>query len=249
MTNGKNNEKTDAELWEQFRTASAAKNARRFHANKRGYTIYMDRLGADVDRDDVLWIDEPPSGRELKEHFQSVGLVLGEYHLDMDNNPDWHAVVVVGKPTVPNGDVRITSVTITGNALETTALPLAEITRNLFAVGGVVGEFWTEQTSVPGVLSPWYKIAQTADGYPFHPREIESLRGGYKQRAGMKNPATYQLALDAERDWEELKKTGATSKRKHEFLEERIGYKASNTKTILRNAHKWAAENNKEKTK
>jgi hypothetical protein len=249
MTSGKDHEKTDAELWEQWRTASAAKNARRFHANKRGYTIYMDRLGADVDRDNVHWIDEPLPGRELKEHFQSVGLVLGEYHLDMDNNPDWHAVVVVGKPTVPNGDVRITSVAITANALETTALPLAEITRRLFDVGGVVGEFWTEPTSVPGVLSHWYKIAQTADGYPFHPRDIETLRGGYKQRAGMKNPATYQLALDAELEYNELKKAGGTTMRKYEFVEKRIGYKADNVKTILRNAHKWAAENNKEKTK
>jgi hypothetical protein len=245
MTNENDRQISDVELWEKWRTASAAQNARRFHANKRGYTIYMDRLGADVGRDNVHWIDEPPKDRELPVRFQSVGLVLGEYHLDMDNNPDWHAVVVVGKPTVANGDVRITSVTITGNALETTALPLAEITRNLFAVGGVVGEFWTEPTSVPGVLSHWYKIAQSADGYPFHPREIESLRGGYKERAGMFSPATFQLALDAEREHKQLKKTGNTSSNLYDFLEKRIGYKASNNKKILKAAREWAAENNK----
>jgi hypothetical protein len=138
-------------------------------------------------------------------------------------------------------------VTITGNALETTALPLPAITRNLFAVGGVVGEFWTEPTSVPGVLSHWYKIAQTADGYPFHPREIESLRGGYKERAGMFSPATFQLALDAEREYKQLKKSGNTSSNLYDFLEKRIGYKASNNKKILRAAREWAAENNKGK--
>lgn len=247
MTNQNDSPQSDAELWEQWRTATAAQNARRFHANKRGYTIYMDRLGANIDRDNVHWIDEPPQGRELPVRFQSVGLFLGEYHLDMDNNPDWHAVVVVGKPTAPNGDVRITSVTITGNALETTALPLSEITRNLFAVGGVVGEFWTEQSSVPGLLINCYKIAQSPDGYPFHPRDIESLRGGTKERAGMTNPATYQLALDAEREYKQLKKTGDTTSNLYEFLEKRIGYAASNNKTILRNARLWAAKNNKEK--
>lgn len=247
MTSENDHQISDAELWEKWRTASAMKNARKFHANKRGYTIYMDRLGADVNRENVHWIDEPPKDRELPVRFHSFGLVLGEYHLDMDNNPDWHAVVVVGKPTVPNGDVRITSVTITGSALETTALPLAEITRRLFDVGGVVGEFWTEQALLPGVFVNGYKIAISADGYPFHPRDIESLRGGYKERAGMFSPATFQLALDAEREYKQLKKSGNTSSNLYDFLEKRIGYKASNNKKILRAAREWAAENNKGK--
>lgn len=235
---------SDADSWELLRTNAAKQNARRFHANKRAYTLYMDRLGTDVQRENVHWIDEPPSDRELPVPFESVGLVLGEYHLDMENNPDWHAVIVVDRPTAPNGDVRITNVAITSNGLETTALPLAEITRNLFAVGGVVGVFSTKRLT-SGLLSHWVTIAVSPEGYLFHPSEIESLRGGTKERAGMKHPTTYRIALDAEREYKQLKQARETSMTLYEFLEKRTGYKKSNTKTILRNAKLWAAENNK----
>lgn len=236
---------SDADRWERLRTAAALKNARRFHANKRGYTIYMDRLGADVSENNVHWIDEPPKDRELPVPFESVGLFLGEYHLDMDDNPDWHAVIVVDRPTAPNGDVRITSVTITGNALETTALPLAEITKRLFAVGGVVGVWTTQPSRVPGVFIYSYKIAMSADGHRFHPSEIASLRGGYKERAGMYDARTFQIALEAEREHIQLKKAHETTTPLYEFVGKHIGYSKDSTKKILIAARKWAAENDK----
>jgi hypothetical protein len=237
---------TDANDWELLRTAAAQKNARRFHSNKRAYTIYMDRLGADIHQDNVHWIDQPPHGRELSEPFIAVGIYLGEYHLDMDNNPDWHAVVTVDRPTVSNGDVRITGVTISGNALESTTLPLAEITRRLFDVGGVVGEFSTVRGESSGALVHWCTISVSPDGYPFHPSDIESLRGGTRERPGMYNPATYQIVIDALRDYDNQKREHTTSMTQRQYVAKRTGYSETNIQKVITAARNWAAKNNKE---
>jgi hypothetical protein len=236
---------TDEEHWQQLRTSAAAKNMRRFHANKRAYSIYMDRLGAEVHNDNVHWLDQPPTGRDLQTPFESVGLYLGEYHIDMDNNPGWHAVVTVDRPSAPNGDVRITSVVITGTSLETTSLPLPEITKNLFGVGGVLGK-WTTMRTDGGHLITSYTIEVAADGHIIHPNEKARLRGT-KERAGMYHPDTFVIILDALREYAELKATKQTMLHsRQEFVAKRTGYSVHNVKDQIKKAREWAAQNQKE---
>jgi hypothetical protein len=237
---------SDAEDWQTMRTASAGKNARRFHANKRGYTIYMDRLGVDIHVGNVHWVDEPVPLREMSEPLTAVGVYLGEYHIDLDNNPNWHAVVTIDRPAVTNGDVRITGVTITGDALETSALPFAEILRCVFSVGGVVGTFRTERGTKPGVLWHLYKIEIGADGQSIHPDEVASLRG-YKERPGRHSPAYFQMVIHALQEHAELKTTHKTFLTQREFVAKRTGYSESNIQKDITAARSWAAKQNKTK--
>jgi hypothetical protein len=231
---------TDAELWQMMRTSAAAKNARRFHANKRGYTIYMDRLGINLDHDNVQWIDKPAPNQWLAVPFTSAGLYLGEYHIDQDDKPDWHAVVTVDKPDTDDGDVRITSVVITGESLDTTALPLSEIKRALFQVGGVLGTWETSRNENSDQIFTFQKIAIAADGQPIRPDELR----GTKQRAGMKSPETFAKVLQLIERHQQLKLTNKTDKTLREYVANGTGYSITNIQKLITAARKWAAENN-----
>ena len=231
---------TDADDWQQLRTEAAAKNARRFHYNGHGYWIYMDRFGAEIFESNVHWIDVPPPGKWLEMPFTSAGLYLGEYHIDQDNKPDWHAVVTVGRPDTDDGDVRITSVVITGESLDTTALPLSEIKRALFAVGGVIATWTTSRGEKSDLIITNCHMAITADGQPIRPDELR----GTKQRAGMKTPETFAKVLHLIERHQELKRANATDKTLREYVAEKTCYSVTNIQKTITAARKWAAENN-----
>ena len=234
------NKMTDAELWQTMRTSAAAKNARRFHANKRGYTIYMDRLGINLDHDNVQWIDKPAPNQWLAVPFTSAGLYLGEYHIDQDDNPDWHAVVTVDKPDTDRGDVRITSVVITGTSLETTTLPLSEIRRQLFAVGGVFATWTTSRAENSDLIFTSYQITVAADGHPIRPDELR----GTNERAGMKHPETYAKVLRLLAEHKQQKQANATHLTQREFVAKHTGYSVTNIQRTITAARKWADQNN-----
>lgn len=231
---------TDADDWTQLRTEAAAKNARRFHANKRGYTIYMDRFGVDIWTSNVHWIDEPPPGKWLEMPFTSAGLYLGEYHIDQDDKPDWHAVVTVGRPDTNDGDVRITSVVITGESLDTTALPLSEIKRALFKVGGVFATWTTSRGEKSDLIITSCHMAITADGQPIRPDELR----GTNERAGMRHPDTFAKVLALIEEHKQRKLTNPTGMTQREYVAKGTGYSVTNIQKLITNAKKWAAENN-----
>ena len=231
---------TDADDWTQLRTEAAAKNAKRFHANKRGYTIYMDRFGVDIWTSNVHWIDEPPQGKWLEMPFTSAGLYLGEYHIDQDDKPDWHAVVTVDRPVIARGDVRITSVVITGESLDTTALPLSEIKRALFKVGGVFATWTTSRGEKSDLIITNCHMAITADGHPIRPDELR----GTNERAGMKHPDTFAKVLALIEEHKQLKLMNATGMNQRDFVANGTGYSVTNIQKLITNAKKWAAENN-----
>ena len=231
---------TDADDWQQLRTEAAAKNARRFHANKRGYTIYMDRFGVDIWTSNVHWIDEPPQGKWLEMPFTSAGLYLGEYHIDQDDKPDWLAVVTVDRPVIARGDVRITSVVITGESLDTTALPLSEIKRALFKVGGVFGTWTTSRLEKSGHIMTNFHMAITADGQPIRPDELR----GTNERAGMRHPDTFAKVLALIEEHRQRKLTNPTGMTQREYVAKGTGYSVTNIQKLITNAKKWAAENN-----
>ena len=227
---------TDADDWQQLRTEVAAKNARRFHANKRGYTIYTDRFGAEIYQGNVHWIDEPTPGKWLDVPFTSAGLYLGEYHIVQDDKPDWLAVVTVDRPVIARGDVRITSVVITGESLDTTALPLSEIKRALFKVGGVFATWTTSRGEKSDLIITSCHMAITADGHPIRPDELR----GTNERAGMKHPDTFAKVLALIEDRKVSNPTGMT---KREYVANGTGYSVTNIQKLITNAKKWAAEN------
>jgi hypothetical protein len=231
---------TDADDWQQLRTAVAAKNARRFHANKRSYTIYMDRFGENIDESNVYWVEPPAHNAKSLTDFTSAGLFLGEYSIVQDDKPDWRAVVTVDRPDTAGGDVRITSVVITGESLDTTALPLSEIKRALFAVGGVIATWTTSRGEKSDLIITNCHMAITADGQPIRPDELR----GTKQRAGMKTPETFAKVLHLIERHQELKRANATDKTLREYVAEKTGYSVTNIQKTITAARKWAAENN-----
>jgi hypothetical protein len=231
---------TDADDWQQLRTEAAAKNARRFHYNGHGYWIYMDRFGAEIFESNVHWIDVPPPGKWLEMPCTSAGSYLGEYHIDQDDKPDWHAVVTVGRPNTDDGDVRITSVVITGESLDTTALPLSEIKRALFKVGGVFGTWTTSRLEKSGHIMTNFHMAITADGQPIRPDELR----GTNERAGMRHPDTFAKVLALIEEHKKRKLTNPTGMTQREYVAKGTGYSVTNIQKLITNAKKWAAENN-----
>jgi hypothetical protein len=229
----------DANDWQQLRTDAAAKNARRFHANKRGYTIYMDRFGEDIFESNVYWVEPPAHNAKSLTDFTSAGLFLGEYHIVQDDKPDWLAVVTVDRPDTTGGDVRITNVVITGESLDTTALPLSEIKRALFKVGGVFGT-WNTSRLESGHLYTGFHMVISPEGHPIRPDELR----GTNERAGMKNPDTFAKVLALIEEHKRLKLANATDKTLREFVANGTGYSITNIQKLITNARKWAAENN-----
>ena len=231
---------TDTDDWTQLRTEAAAKNARRFHANKRSYTIYMDRFGVDIWTSNVYWVEPPAHNAKSLSDFTSAGLYLGEYHIDQDDKPDWHAVVTVDRPDTPGGDIRITSVVITGESLDTTALPLPEIKRALFKVGGVFGTWNTSRLESSGLMHTGFHIVISPDGHPIRPDELR----GTKERAGMKHPDTFAKVLALIEEHRQRKLTNPTGMTQREYVAKGTGYSVTNIQKLITNAKKWAAENN-----
>jgi len=230
----------DADDWQQIRTAVAAKNARRFHANKRSYTIYMDRFGEDIFESNVYWVEPPAHNAKSLTDFTSAGLFLGEYSIVQDDKPDWRAVVTVDRPDTAGGDIRITSVVITGESLDTTALPLSEIKRALFKVGGVFGTWNTSRLESSGLLYTGFHMVISPDGHPIRPDELR----GTKQRAGRNHPDTFAKVLALIERHQQLKLTNKTDKTLREYVANGTGYSITNIQKTITAARKWAAENN-----
>ena len=229
----------DADDWQQLRTEAAAKNARRFHANKRSYTIYMDRFGEDIFESNVYWVEPPAHNAKSLTDFTSAGLFLGEYCIVQDDKPDWLAVVTVDRPDTAGGDVRITNVVITGESLDTTALPLSEIKRALFKVGGVFGT-WNTSRLGSGHLYTGFHMVISPEGHPIRPDELR----GTNERAGRKHPDTFAKVLALIEEHKRLKLANATDKNLREFVANGTGYSLTNIQKTITAARKWAAENN-----
>jgi hypothetical protein len=171
--------------------------------------------------------------------FTSAGLCLGEYHIVQDDKPDWLAVVTVDRPDTTGGDVRITNVVITGESLDTTALPLSEIKRALFKVGGVFGT-WNTSRLESGHLYTGFHLVISPEGHPIRPDELR----GTNERAGMKNPDTFAKVLALIEEHKRLKLANATDKTLREFVANGTGYSITNIQKTITAARKWAAENN-----
>jgi hypothetical protein len=169
--------------------------------------------------------------------FTSAGLCLGEYHIVQDDKPDWRAVVTVDRPVTAGGDIRITSVVITGESLDTTALPLLEIKRALFKVGGVFATWTTSRGEKSDLIITSCHMAITADGHPIRPDQLR----GTKERAGRNHPDTYAKVLALIEDRKVSNPRGMTQR---EYVANGTGYSITNIQKTITAARKWAAENN-----
>jgi hypothetical protein len=199
----------------------------------------MDRFGEDIFESNVYWVEPPAHNAKSLTDFTSAGLFLGEYHIVQDDKPDWLAVVTVDRPDTTGGDVRITNVVITGESLDTTALPLSEIKRALFKVGGVFGT-WNTSRLESGHLYTGFHMVISPEGHPIRPDELR----GTNERAGMKNPDTFAKVLALIEEHKQLKLDGKTGMRQKEFVAKGTGYSVTNIQKLITNARKWAAENN-----
>jgi hypothetical protein len=181
----------------------------RAHYNGEYFTVLLDHWTVETDRNNVYWLNQPDDGFH-PEKLHTSGVLLTTYQVRKDNDPTWRAEVQLSAPEIPSGRLRITSVTITANELDKTALPLTQIRDACVRVGGVLGVFHDVIGETSGFKIRSYQISapqRDAQGELFHPDEIHKLTGKQppKKRGYRKSPETLQQVWDALNDYQRLK--------------------------------------------
>lgn len=174
----------------------------RAHYNKSAYTVSLDHFAVDVDpMNNVWWINKPDDGL-LPATIHATGVLLTRYQITKDDDPTWRAEIELGKPATPTGRIRIVHVAITGDEIDTSALPLPQIHAACLRVGAVVGLFRDVVGEASGFAIRTFEISaplRNDDNTLLHPDDVHRLTG---QRPPMprgyrKSPETLKQVWDA----------------------------------------------------
>lgn len=160
----------------QFRDLRTA----RAHYNKESYTVSLNHWSVDVNPlNNVWWINKPDDGF-IPTTMHATGVLLTRYQVTKDSDSSWRAEVELGVPETPAGRIRIVSVSITANELDTTALPLTQIAAACLRVGGVLGVFRDTIGERSGFPIRSFSISaplRDENNELIHPDEIHRLTG------------------------------------------------------------------------
>lgn len=185
------------------------RTARAFY-NKESYTVSLDHFAVDVDPfTGVYWINKPDDGF-MPTTMHATGVLLTRYQVSKDSDPSWHAEVELAKPETPTGRMRIVSVSITADKLDTTALPLPQIQAACLRVGGVVGVFRDEIGELSGVSIRTYSLSaplRNENNELIHPDDVHRLTGQRPPRKrGYRNePELLRAVWNATNEYRQLK--------------------------------------------
>lgn len=219
------------------RSLAAGALTRRIRNGDRWFTVYLDRLGADLDH--VHWLDSPvPHHRyEPDRPFRANGVLLTRYQVISDDDPTMEIWVQLSAPQRPGERLRITEITFTGNDLTAIALPMGQLREACIWVGGVTGLFWSKDMVLPnGEKIPYnqYKVTLDSRAVPFHRDDLAELTGDKRAKRGSRmSDETLRLIWDAMQDYEheqekrqrngQMRLTG-----KQKWVAEQTGQKVSN---------------------
>lgn len=221
------------------RSLAAGSLTRRIRNGARWYTVYLDRLGTEIDVHNVHWLDTPPKGRKYAPDapYRVNGVALVRYQVISDDDPTLEVWVQLSAPKRPGGRLRITEMTFTGDDLTAIALPMAQLRDACVYVGGVTGLWWSRDTQLPdGTTIPMdlYTITLDSRAVPFHRDELAELTGNRRARRGSRMAdETLRLIWDAMQDYqrenEKLRRNGQPRlANKREWVAQATGQKVSN---------------------
>ena len=241
------------ENWERLSALAAGALTYRLHANGNYYTLYLDRLNVQYTPNDVHWFDY--DAHQVNEDWLCNGVLLVDYNIVKDDDSTWQARVRIGAPVDDGEPLRIVNVSIQGDDIETTALPLAQIRRGCIAVGGVSGRWTTKKTSSGEMTT--YTITDNGSGVPVHPDEVSALvdgkkreRGHHQQQAVLRR--VYEAVIEYERLNADLDNDDRPTNKK-EYVAKKTGLPVSNIARDIKRAMELHAQvtdkNKKRKTK
>lgn len=193
---------------EQVRSLAAGAKTRRIRSGHRWFTVYMDRLGADMDDGNIHWLNRPSENGtyEPDRPFRANGVLLSAYQVICDDDPTLEITVTLSPPSDLYGRLRITKMTYAADELTAVAMPMGQLRDACIYVGAVTGLWWTKGLQLPNgktVQHTQYTITLGTDAVPFHPEDLAELTGTTRVRRGSRfAPETLRAVWDAIQDYE-----------------------------------------------